>query len=88
MISVEQSRCLVRVAIAFELIANMLTEGWRTGPGVYCKRGLPHDAILVNSIYSDEESCTYLVFAHPSFAPVAPGQPIPIHNIVHGIVQE
>jgi hypothetical protein len=87
MISIGERR-LVRVAIAFELLANMMTEGWNVGPGVYCAQGLPTDAMLVNSTYSDEESCTYLVFAHSSFAPVAEGHPIPIHNIVHGIVQE
>lgn len=68
-------RHLMAVPIAFELLLEMLREGFRT-KGFECAEGIPTDAQFVSSFVETEPNgsrLAYLVFEHESFPLVEAG---------------
>jgi hypothetical protein len=72
------TRRLVKVAISFDFVTRMVTEGWIKEPytKVTMTGGVPKDAKFVRSF--TVKSVGYLVFSHPSFKEVGVGESIPI----------
>jgi len=66
-------RRVVRVAVAYPLLIEMLTEGWSSGPGIIkVIDGLPVDAKFINSTFDPLSDNAYLFFEHESFEIVQP----------------
>jgi hypothetical protein len=76
-------RRLARVAISFELLLDMMTEGYEVLGGVRVVKGVPKDAQFVFSQFDEDKLTAYLVFTHPDFAPIQPGQTIPDLPVNH-----
>ena len=63
-------RCKL-VPVSFEILLEMITEGWTTGDYVItCTKGLPKDAQFVRSWYDEMRGQALLVFYHPDFPEV------------------
>ncbi len=72
-------RRLVRVAVSFDYLLEMMKQGFRVGVRdvVECVQGVPADAICVGSDCDAFQPTAYLIFRHPSFSPVESDQAIP-----------
>jgi len=71
----EHIRHLVRVPISIEWWQDLITQDSETR--CHCTKGLPPDAELVHDYYDPRLNCAYLVFQHPSFSALKPGEIIP-----------
>ncbi len=69
-------RRLVRVALSFELLRDMMDEDYET-PGIKTVKGLPSDAVMVGDGYDIKNHCVYLFFQHESFDLTPSGTEIP-----------
>jgi hypothetical protein len=71
----------VRVGVSWQLLFEMLTEGWKI-EHCECIKGLPNDAEYVRGYTRElggvvEKPDVFLVFTHDSFADIEPGEVIP-----------
>lgn len=77
-----RNRRLVRVAITFELLTILITQGDKPKDHLWltttCTTGLPEGSVLMRTYVDDEAQCAYGVYFHESFEPVPMGDVIPI----------
>ena len=80
-----KERRLIRVTVSFELLRDMMDEGYKT-PGIIKNiRGLPSDAVMVGDGFDSVKQVAYLFFSHESFDKTPYGTVIPEIPIVHSI---
>jgi hypothetical protein len=70
-------RNLIGVEISEDLLRQMMTTGWRPDEGLECTRGLPRDAAFIASVFRHETLTVLVIYYHPSFPEVPPGEEIP-----------
>lgn len=76
------------VLIRFPLLTEMITIGWKIGPGnrvfsAECMEGVPSGASLIHVVYDPRTDCVIAIFEHESFDEVAPGELIPLVPVSH-----
>ena len=76
-------RRLVAVPITFDLLIDMMREGYHLTHEVKCIRGIPADAIYHGSFTDEYKGLGYLIFAHESFEEVPYNQHIPEFVVEH-----
>ena len=77
-------RRLVRIAVSFELLRDMMDENYET-PGILkTVKGLPSDAVMISDGFDTLKQQAYLFFYHESFDIVPAGDVVPTKTISHG----
>ena len=78
-----KNRKLVNVPVSFDLLIELMREGYSTNGVVKTTEGIPEDAFLVATSYDSSKSLVYLTFYHDSFEHVPFGDVIPNKRIYH-----
>lgn len=78
-------RRLARVPISFQVLIDMCAVGWKPNGLLECIEGIPEGSVFIGSYSDDRTQCAYLIFSHPSFEIVPPGNSIPDVRVVHHI---
>ena len=76
---------VVRVGMTFDLLFDIMKEGYKMENGIECIEGLPADVEYVDSYVDNPTRILYFVFRHPTFREVELGEMIPEKRIVHRI---
>ncbi len=80
-----KERRLVRVAVSFELLRDMMDQGYRTPGAIKAVRGLPSDAVMTGDGFDVASQEAWLFFYHESFDIVPAGEVIPVVQITHSV---
>ena len=75
------SRRLACVAVAFPLLFQLMTKGWKTAGVVRTVEGLPKGALFLTSFSEPKTQTAYFVFHHKSFEEVPIGSLIPMVEV-------
>ncbi len=80
-----KERRLVRVAVSFELLRDMMYADYKTLGAIKSIKGLPSDAEMVGDSFDVTKLEAYLFFSHESFDRVPRGEPIPMLPVCHDV---
>lgn len=71
------ARRVVAVPVAVEMLVQMVREDYLTPGPMKCIKGVPADAKFEGATIDPGDGAALLLFSHPSFKPLFPGEPIP-----------
>ena len=80
-----KERRLVRVAVSFDLLRDMMDEAYETHGTIRNASGLPSDAVFITDGFDQSRQIAYLIFYHESFDIVPHGVIVPEIPISHTI---
>ena len=74
-------RRIAKIAISYEFLIELMTEGHEQIRPIRVIKGIPEGAVFLHSYFDFERAIGYMVFEHTSFEPVEPGKTIPIIDV-------
>ena len=80
-----KERRLVRVAVSFDLLRDMMDEDYATSGAIKTIKGIPSDAVMITDGFDNVRQEAYLFFYHKSFDVVSPGEVVPSVSVSHSI---
>lgn len=81
-----RERRLARVELDFELLSGFIIAGRKFEGNLIVTKGIPEDAVYINSYTDDRTMKTCFLFYHESFPEVPDGGVIPLIEIHWSII--
>lgn len=75
----------VRLPMTFMLD---IVEELAITPALYCRQGVPKDAVFISSHFDIATQSVWFIYSHPSFSPIAPGCEIPRLEVIMQRVED